>query len=1018
MALLERLEGEDFLLKPENDKKSYRFLKLENELQVFLISDPETDKAAAAMAVSVGYFSDPEDVPGLAHFLEHMLFFSSEKYPLEDSYSIFLNEHGGRSNAYTSSEHTNYHLDVSHQHLEEALHRFAQFFICPLLSPDATDREMNAVNSENSKNLTSDPWRINQLHKSFTSTSHPYHKYGTGNLETLDSGPKSNGKNVLEELLKFYTDLYSSNLMRLVVYGRNSLDELEKMTVEKFLPIKNKKRADIKFPGQPCDPEHLKLLLKAVPVTEGHSLELHFPIPPEISKYKNASSRFLGHLIGHEADGSLFSLIKAKGWATGLSAGETESSHDYAFFVVSIELTEEGQDHMKEILGLFFSYVDILKNEGGVAQWIFDEVRAVCETKFHFQDKRPPFQLVTSLSFNMLTYPKEDWLAGASLPREFDENAIIEVLDKLTPENLRIVWCSKNFEKESTETEKWYGTKYSVENIDSSTLEFWKNGGTKNGLALPVKNEFIPTDFSLREPISGGKYPIMVHRSPMTDLWFKSDPIFRTPKAVIQLDFTSPSAYSSPETAVLTRIFTKLLVDYLNEHAYYAEIAGLSYSVQSTALGFQVSVSGYNHKIFVLASKIIEKMVNFEVREDRFKDIKEKTQKDFLNFQYEQPYQQALYAVSVLLEHKRWHWSEYTELLPNLGPQDLQIFYPLLLSRLSLVCYITGNLTVEEAVDFVKKTEKTLSEGPLIKSKPLFSSQRGEKRIVKLKPGESWIYPTLGFNPKDENSSLLFYLQVSQDSPLSTSLSQLLVQTATRDAFHQLRTVEQLGYIVFLVPRNDSGVHGIQCIIQSNVKNAGVLENRVELFLANFAKKLEAMTEEEFQMHVDALVSQKEEKHKNLTEEARFFWREIDDGTLLFDRVAVEVAALRKLSLSDLKQFYDQFVRYGGQFRSKLSSQVYGGPYAEIIQKLQSQKIKTGEDEKTTTEKKENLIAENGEISDEKTQKIQKMDDKDQQDSSEKDNFLDFGEVIEDPYSFKCSQMLFGSLRGRPVSNL
>ena len=48
-----------------------------------------------------GSFSDPAKFPGLAHFLEHMLFFSSEKYPEEDEYSKFIQEHGGFCNAYT-----------------------------------------------------------------------------------------------------------------------------------------------------------------------------------------------------------------------------------------------------------------------------------------------------------------------------------------------------------------------------------------------------------------------------------------------------------------------------------------------------------------------------------------------------------------------------------------------------------------------------------------------------------------------------------------------------------------------------------------------------------------------------------------------------------------------------------------------------------------------------------------------------------------------------------------------------
>jgi insulysin len=64
------------IVKSSHDTRSYRCLHLENQLQVLLISDPETDKAAAAMDVHVGHFSDPAEIPGLAHFL---LFMGTEK---------------------------------------------------------------------------------------------------------------------------------------------------------------------------------------------------------------------------------------------------------------------------------------------------------------------------------------------------------------------------------------------------------------------------------------------------------------------------------------------------------------------------------------------------------------------------------------------------------------------------------------------------------------------------------------------------------------------------------------------------------------------------------------------------------------------------------------------------------------------------------------------------------------------------------------------------------------------------
>ena len=187
------------------DHRTYQVLCLENQLRVLLISDPNTSISAAAMDVAVGSFSDPPEVQGLAHFCEHMLFLGTQKYPKEDDYSNFLSTHGGYDNAFTSTQETNYYFSVQADYLEQALDRFAQFFISPLFTPGAVNKEAHAVNAEHEKNLQSDSWRLWQLLKHVSNPSHPFSRFATGNLETL------NNPDILTYLHKYYTSHYSAN---------------------------------------------------------------------------------------------------------------------------------------------------------------------------------------------------------------------------------------------------------------------------------------------------------------------------------------------------------------------------------------------------------------------------------------------------------------------------------------------------------------------------------------------------------------------------------------------------------------------------------------------------------------------------------------------------------------------------------------------------------------------------------------------------------------------------------------
>lgn len=78
------------IVKKPTDMRQYQALLLPNKLRVLLVSDKSSNRGAAALDVHVGSFSDPTDIPGLAHFAEHMCFLGTKKYPDESDFRYVI----------------------------------------------------------------------------------------------------------------------------------------------------------------------------------------------------------------------------------------------------------------------------------------------------------------------------------------------------------------------------------------------------------------------------------------------------------------------------------------------------------------------------------------------------------------------------------------------------------------------------------------------------------------------------------------------------------------------------------------------------------------------------------------------------------------------------------------------------------------------------------------------------------------------------------------------------------------
>lgn len=924
----------DNIFKSEEDSRLYRGLELNNGMKVLLVSDSSTDKSAAALDVHIGHMSDPFELPGLAHFCEHMLFLGTEKYPEENEYNKFLSQHGGSSNAFTACDHTNYYFDVSPVFLKDALDRFAQFFLCPLFTECATDREVNAVNSEHEKNLQSDVWRLSQLEKSTVPHTHDYSKFGTGNIETLSTIPKSKQIDVREELLKFHDTFYSSNVMTLAVIGKESLEELTDMVVPLFSGVKNKNISVPEWKEHPFGPEQLKLKGYVVPVKDVRNLNITFPIPDLHPYYKSNPGHYLGHLIGHEGPGSLLSELKARSWVNSLVGGYKNGAKGFAFFIVNVDLTEEGIEHADDIITLVFQYLNMLKKEGP-QHWIFKECQDLSNMTFRFKDREKPQTHACVLSGLLHEYPFEEVLCGPYIVHEYRPDLIEELMQKLTPENIRVAVIGKKFEDIATESEKWYGTKYKLENLVEDVIEKWRNAGVHENLKLPPRNEFIPTNFQLaeKEP-EYGKIPHLIQNTEMSRVWFKQDDEFHLPKAVLNFEIKSPIAYLDPHHQNMVYMLIHLFKDSLNEYMYAAELAGLTYALNNTKFGILLNVKGYNDKQHILLQKIMDKLTTFQVDVKRFEIIKEAYIRALKNFRAEQPHQHAIYYAELLLAERVWSNDELLGCIDELTAESVQNLIPQLLSRIHIEALIHGNLTKEHALDLFGLVENKLKN--VMNSRPLLPSQLLRDREFQLSDGCHYVFERR--NEVHCSSSIETYYQCGLQETRANMLLELFCQIITEPCFNILRTQEQLGYIVLSGTRRVNGVQGVRIIVQSD-KSPAYVDSRIEAFLQFVDHHIQDMSDKEFEAHKLALATRRLERPKKLYLQTAKYWTEIATHQYHFERDATEVACLQTITKDEVFTFFRDLVSHDAPKRKKLSVHIVPSASGNVNEVLEQQQF-------------------------------------------------------------------------------
>lgn len=873
-----------------SSKRTYRALQLDNKMQVLLIHDPKAKKSAASIDVAVGSLQDPWEHQGLAHFLEHMLFLGTKKYPDAEDYQRYLADHQGSHNAYTSKERTNYFFEVNHEGFRGALDRFGQFFIAPLFSAKYTERELQAVNSEHQKNLQDDLWRKYRVIGLTCRQGHARQKFSTGNSDTLRKASQNR-----QIFLDFYQRHYSANVMRLATLSRVSLDEQERLVRKIFSQVNNNNRAKLVYDAEMFDQRTLPQLITIEPVKDLKTLTLTFVAPSSFDFWRSKPGNLLSSLIGDEGPGSLLSLLKAKGYATALSAG----NYSFTFageFYIDITLTDEGVAQANDVIALFFSYVAQLKKQG-LPRYYYDERRQLAQIAYDYRDPMTGMDAVMRYTSIMQRFPALDALRNTMLYFDYRPEDFKLFLDRLSPLKLKAILSAKGVTTDKVE--KFYGVKYSTTKIKPAVYQAWQKPVNHKELHYPPPNPYVPEDLTVlaNEKVD---VPYKLLDTKQGVFWFQQDSEFRLPKAQLYLNIISDQVNSSPRAKLLSILYVRSLRENINEWLYQILLAGVSIGLVRNDFGISIDISGYSDKIPQLLVDVGKRLPELTIDQVRFEAIRKELQRELTNLPYSTTVRLAMTDSAHLLAANNINRRQYQSLVADVTLDEVVAYGKKLWQRVAYEGIAYGNLDSKKLSKAVKKFFANLAAG------------QGDNAILpeKLRDQEKTLKFTKDYSYSEvvptNNHALVAKRVFGKRTPLIEGIMQIVDTHVSSRFFNRLRTDQQLGYIVFSRVFRRKHVIGIEFVVQSSLYDPLTINERLTKFTDEITEELSTIALAELDGYRHSVIESLQAPEKTIFERhAVLKSRALTlDGNFKYRQQIID--ALQSLTTKDIKQQMQQ----------------------------------------------------------------------------------------------------------------
>ncbi|RUO56073.1 insulinase family protein [Pseudidiomarina homiensis] len=862
------------IIKSPTDHRHYAMVRLPNGLRCALVHDPDAQQSTAAVAVAAGHFQDPNDTQGLAHFLEHMLFLGTHKYPEATAYQDFTHQHGGHHNAWTGTEYSSYYCSVDATSFAAALDRFSRFFYEPTFNPEWIAKEVNAIESEFQMKRKDELRRLYQVHKATANPAHPFSKFSVGNFATLTENGDTTGLD--HRMREFFATWYRANRMTLVLAGPQSLDELEQLAHQHFSAIVGNGPSASPEQAALYLPEQRAVQLNVRPLKDARRLILAFALPSIDDDYPYKTTSFIAHLLGYEGPGSLYAELHHANLINSLAAGGGISGSNFKDFNLNMQLTAEGLAKTDQIIMAVLGAVERIKNEG-LEDWRYRERQVAIANAFRFQEPARTADLAPQLAINMHHYEPHDLIFGDYRMDQLNTTKARELLNLMHVDNLRATLIHR--EVEVDQHEPIYGTDYQLRPFTEEQKDKWRNAQTKS-IQLPAPNPYLhplSSPLPLEEPIS--RQPQCYQLAEGLTLWHLQDPDFRAPKAHIYCQFTLPNVTASARHYASARLWCELMIDRLNEDCYDAEIAGLHFNIYPQHYGITLHISGYSQGIVELSKDLLQRMRSTSFSDSRFADIKQKLCVNWQSALANKPLNLLFARLNVLLQPHMYALSDLAEALDTITRASFDAWHEQLFAAVELKLFAHGDLTPNVLKPLTDCASQSFSmQADLQANMPATRDLEQLKHAGKLDARGQ-------LETHHSDHAAMLVIQGPDTSVLQQTNMLLLNQFIQPHLFNELRTRQQLGYLVGSTYMPIEQRPHLLMYVQSSNQQAEHLCDALDEFRQHFLSQFDDRIHDELEQVKGYLIRKLREPDTNLRLRSQRLWSTISPADVSFDRL-------------------------------------------------------------------------------------------------------------------------------------